>query len=555
MKKKKSKESLKIGKINLNQFADLPNPGLMSYLSKTEQGNDAEYRTPFFKGKSLESVLLAWDKHLASIKSEMPELYAFEKDLGSKVGPLSIQKPLSERMDDIEAYYSSVEDDYTFEPIPASALNEVLAEWDLEHGGLIIQDQYSTWENMKKSTSSGLPWFTKKRVVSSSILDSKVWYSPENSETPMSVQFRSKREPQIKHTAAVLGWRGQEGGLDLDDVKQRVVWMFPGTANLQELRVYQPLIKHAQKHNLVPAWVSMEQVDAEITELFDSKNDDDLVICTDFTKFDQHFNVNCQNAALYLISHMFSGQQGALAKNLFNWLTSIFPIKYEIPLLIDPNHVVYGRHGMASGSGGTNADETIVHRALQYECAASTGQKLNPHSMCLGDDGIITFPGITTNDVIDTYTSHGLEMNTTKQYVSTHDCVYLRRWHGKDYRIDGKCVGVYSTNRALGRLMEQERYYDPDKWSKQMVALRQLSILENCKYHPLREEFVKFCMNGDKYRLGKDIPGFLDNIQSISKEAIELMPDFLGYTKALQKDDASQGIENWWIVQYLKSVK
>jgi hypothetical protein len=206
---------------------------------------------------------------------------------------------------------------------------------------------------------------------------------------------------------------------------------------------------------------------------------------------------------------------------------------------------------MGSGSGGTNADETLAHRALQYEAALDNHSKLNPNSQCLGDDGVLTFPGITVEDVMRSYTAHGQEMNQSKQYVSKHDCVYLRRWHDINYRVNGICVGVYSTYRALGRLMEQERYYDPDVWSATMVALRQLSIIENVKYHPLKEQFADFCMKRDKYRLGLDIPGFLDNVSSIAKESMELMPDFLGYTKSMTKDQT--GLDNWWIVNYLKS--
>lgn len=106
--------------------------------------------------------------------------------------------------------------------------------------------------------------------------------------------------------------------------------------------------------------------------------------------------------------------------------------------------------------------------------------------------------------------------------------------------------------RALGRLRYLERFMNPKYWNEKLVALRQLSIIENCKWHPLFHEFIEFCMKRDKYRLGLDIPGFLDNIESESKEAIDHMPDFLGYTKTLQGEDGS-GISEWEVVKYLKS--
>lgn len=318
--------------------------------------------------------------------------------------------------------------------------------------------------------------------------------------------------------------------------------MFPFAVNINELQVYQPLIEGAQRLNLVPAWVSMEAVDQRITKLFDTKGVDDDVICTDFSKFDQHFNQDMQNCASSILSQLGVEPQ---------WIENVFPIKYNIPLAYDYGKIRYGKHGMGSGSGGTNADETLAHRALQYEAALAKSTKLNPNSMCLGDDGVLTYPGITVEDVVRSYTAHGQEMNESKQYVSKQDCIYLRRWHHKDYRQDGVCVGVYSTYRALGRLCEQERYYDPDVWSAKMVALRQLSIIENVKYHPLRDQFAEFCMKRDKYRLGLDIPGFLNNIDNIAKEAIDLMPDFLGYTKSMIKNQT--GLSSWWIVNYLKS--
>lgn len=69
-----------------------------------------------------------------------------------------------------------------------------------------------------------------------------------------------------------------------------------------------------------------------------------------------------------------------------------------------------------------------------------------------------------------------------------------------------------------------------------MVELRYLSILENCKWSPYFHEFIDFCIEGDKYRLGIDIPGFFENLQSYADKATDLMPDFLGYTKSLQPE-------------------
>lgn len=520
-----------------SDYFSLPNPGLVSYFDRVRRGNADEYRTTFFKGKSLQQILQLWKPTMDTLEHQWPGLLKFENDLANKVGPLSIQKPLKDRLEDIDSYYDSIL--LESKPLSREALNQVKREWS-KLGRLEIRTAERTTEIMKKSTNSGSPFFTKRRAV-------------VNKTIPVELDIRQPEVIQKLHyndwySAAVLGWRGQEGGPTDEDVKQRVVWMFPFGVNIRELQFYQPAIELAQRFNLVPAWVSMESVDQQITRLFDTKGKKDLIICTDFTKFDQHFNKDMQDAARDIIASLLNSSARSQT-----WLSEVFDVKYMIPLAYDINSIRRGRHGMGSGSGGTNFDETLTHRALQYEAALSKGQTLNPNSMCLGDDGILTFPGVTAKDVMQSYTAHGQDMNLEKQSESTHECTYLRRWHDTNYRINGVCAGVYSTYRALGRLCEQERFYDPEVWGPKMVALRQLSIIENCKYHPLREKFAEFCMKGDKYRLGIDIPGFLDNIERLAQESIELMPDFLGYTKALESDKRGYGIASWWIVNYLKS--
>lgn len=519
-----------------NYFVSKAAPNLKTYFGRVVKGQPEVYDTPFAKGESTPELLNAWNEVLVSIDREWPSLYEFEKDMASKVGPMSVMLPLKERMKDVDSYYEGILLPST--PISSSAVAAVKREWGPARG-IWVREQKRTVELMKKSTNSGSPYFTKRRNVVDETVPA---YIVDNKAEPWQ-----KLPAWSGNCCAVLGWRGQEGGYSKEDVKQRVVWMFPFGVNVAELQVYQPLIEAAQKFNLVPAWVSMEAVDKRITNLFDTKSSGDLVVCTDFSKFDQHFNSSLQNAAKTLLGSIFN-------HSIDDWLENVFPIKYDIPLMINIGTLVKGSHGMGSGSGGTNADETLAHRALQYEAAQLKGALLNPNSQCLGDDGILTYPGITVKDVVDAYSAHGLEMNETKQYASSQDCVYLRRWHHKDYRIDGVCAGVYSTNRALGRLRYLERYQDPEFWGPEAVALRQLSILENVKYHPLRDQFADFCMKRDKYRLGIDIPGFLDNLEGKVKEAIDHMPDFMGYTKTLQSEgDPSYGINSWWIVNYLKS--
>lgn len=512
-------------------FFESADKSLRSYFGRVEEGQDQDYRTPLFNEKPRNEVLDEWKKILEPKLAGMEGLLNFENSLREKVGPLSIMKPLEERMDDIDAYYDAIHQ--RSKPIDPEAISQLIKQWVPKIGGLRLKEPKSTWLEMKKSTSSGSPYFTRRmRCIE------RTWPALVDAFT------MSQKLKEAYNMCAILGWRGQEGGPEEDDVKQRVIWMFPLAANIQELRLYQPLIAGCQRFNLVPAWNGNDYVDEEVTLLFDSKGKDDVIICTDFDKFDHHFNGDMQDCALQVLDALVTHNRDWDA-----WKEHVYPIKYAIPLAYKFGELRFGRHGMASGSGGTNADETLSHKCLQLEAAITSGAELNPHSMCLGDDGILSYPGITLDHVIESYTSHGQEMNESKQSVSTTECTYLRRWHSTDYRVGNVCRGVYSTYRALGKLMGQERFYDPKLWGPEMVVMRSLSIIENCRWHPAREEFLQFCVKGDKYRLGLDIPGFFDNLEK-SYESNELAQSFRSYSEG-----DGVGINSWWVVQALKEMR
>lgn len=531
---------------DLSNFFKLPNPGLRAYFQRTDQGNQDDYRPPFWKGQSREEVLARWQKVFdgLGVKEKWPSLYDYEMEMKAKVGPMSLQLPLKDRLESIEAYFTGVEGKH--DPIPQEAIDATISFFGGAKG-IRLRSLKNTANKMRLSTNSGNPWFTKRRRVIDEAISSQIicengkWYGLLGDE-----RFE---------LAAILGWRGQEGGIHEDDVKQRVIWMMSVLLNIHELSFYQPAIEAIQKRRLIPAYVSMDEVDRRVTALFDTKGASDVVICTDFSKFDQHFNREMQDAALKVL-------QGLAGSGTEEWFNTVYPAKFNIPLICSENLMYEGFHGMGSGSGGTNFDECMAHKALQFDACQRLGTHLNPNSMAYGDDGVLSAPNLKVEDVIRAYTSHGMEMNLEKQYVSTQDCVVLRRWHHINYRIGGTMVGVYPTFRALGRLLAQERFYDPEEWGPEQVTLRAWSILENCNYSPYFEEFVQFVMKGDKYRLGLDLPGFMDHLESIVKRSIDKLPDFLGYTKTMQKSSqemvsgySAKGIKSWRIYKYLKSLK
>ena len=80
-------------------------------------------------------------------------------------------------------------------------------------------------------------------------------------------------------------------------------------------------------------------------------------------------------------------------------------------------------------------------------------------------------------------------------------------------------LGMYPSILAINTAMNPERFHDARKWSGEMEILRWIMILENCKNLPYFKELVIFFIEGDKYKLGIDIPGFFDALPSLYEKS------------------------------------
>jgi hypothetical protein len=180
-----------------SKYFELPNPSLRSYFGRVVQGQPDEYRTPFYKGKSVTQILDEWMPHLDVLKNKWPTLFEFENDLAKKVGPMSIMLPLKERIPDIDSYYDSIL--LESKPIPKSAVDAVIKEFGAVRG-LRLRSQERTVELMKKSTNSGSPFFRKRRDVTEDTIPCSVHVAE-------LIQYLSSTDAY--EACAVLGWRGQ----------------------------------------------------------------------------------------------------------------------------------------------------------------------------------------------------------------------------------------------------------------------------------------------------------------------------------------------------------
>lgn len=84
-------------------------------------------------------------------------------DMLAKVGPLSIQKPLQDRMEGIEEYFKHVPQE-----IPHDT-KEAIELWTKEFKSIYKSIRGRNFdrvvENMKLNTNSGVPFFTRRNKV------------------------------------------------------------------------------------------------------------------------------------------------------------------------------------------------------------------------------------------------------------------------------------------------------------------------------------------------------------------------------------------------------
>ena len=145
----------------------------------------------------------------------------------------------------------------------------------------------------------------------------------------------------------------------------------------------------------------------------------------------------------------------------------------------------------------------------------------------------------------------GLNVNVDKSFESSNYLVYLQNLYHPDFKKDGVIGGVYPTFRALNRIIYQERWANFEDYGikgKDYYAIRTLSILENCKNHPLFEKLVKFILSKDKYNLEITSSGISDYVK--------FMSDTEG-TQGLivnQYGDDLSGIRNWDSFLLVKSL-
>jgi hypothetical protein len=441
--------------------------------------------------------------NLSGLNSTLQSIEAEQKE---KISPRSIQKPWSERrpstllsFQDKERPLDLIAKDQLFDTFPGDeglrpcALDKVIGA-------------------VKRPTSAGLPTLERKGVL----IDEG------------RVDFSDHPWPAVLYT------RTQEGE------KTRDIWGYPLNLLIKEGRYFLPLFNRLKKHPLLSALRGPDQVDLALTELIERRKPNEKIICEDFSTFDQSIIPDLSRAGFETVSRFFSSFDFDISDTFINIG------------LVTPDGVLQGPHGVPSGSWFTNIIDSIVHC---YAICLQRSQLFNDKaplkgwkSQVQGDDGVCVLDSsVGMRELEDLYSTIGLKFNSEKTFSFESEAVYLQRYYSTDYVTNGIIRGIYPVYRALGRLLYLERWNNISKLKGgDYFSIRAISILENCKWHPMFRSFVEWVVKRDKYDLKFSRSGLKEYINKFSSKTVTTIKN--------QYSDDIKGIDSFETVKILKSL-
>nr|QWW18614.1 RNA-dependent RNA polymerase [Picobirnavirus sp.]QWW18621.1 RNA-dependent RNA polymerase [Picobirnavirus sp.]QWW18622.1 RNA-dependent RNA polymerase [Picobirnavirus sp.]UBR88999.1 RNA-dependent RNA polymerase [Picobirnavirus sp.] len=456
------------------------NDNLRRYLESLLRGRKATPRSWLYEQiQSPEEVLAIWKTHLSTLENgtkEEQEVYQFDTSQEAKWGPQGEVKPITELMDIVTAGFGE-------SPTPKAFSSQA---WKNAKNALTAL--------LKRKGIEALRPASYKRVVD----DMRARDTLEsNSGWPL---FQRRSKPEVKEASI----RDAESGAWKDypaialfrnyNLKTRLVWMFPMSANLVEGSYFQVLQSALINHNFLflSPWVGFDRVRTVIGWTYNAERK--FIAASDFSSTDAHFRLSASLEVYDVIAPLF---QARYRKGLRESLVHM----HTIPLVISPDEKLVGDHGVSSGSNWTNFIETIFDWIVSIYCAEVTG--LGYEGLyAIGDDmsWVSSRYDESFSDVLERIGEDVGQVIKAEKTTNERDKVKsLQRLFQRGYnRPDGDIRGVYPTIRALKSSVYPERFHDPRRWSADMFCARQFMILENCVDHPLFEEFVKFVCKGQR---------------------------------------------------------
>jgi hypothetical protein len=429
---------------------------LSRLLDRTTVGSSKVFLSPIANNITPEEALSGLDRLFESRETQInAALGKIEMSNRDKFGSRSEARPWSSRREKLISSFGRGE---TYGDILVPSLGQP--------GRLRPLTINEAAKYLKNSTNSCLPFMRKKSSVKDIVLKDILKYYGKY--------------------PCVLFTRTQEGG------KDRIIWGYPIADTLVEMAYYRPLLKHQIIQPWRAALRSPESLDEAINKLMsNNKARGRYLISGDVSGFDDDAKYFMQEIAFSAVKSLYQPQYSGKIDEIFNRFNTI--------PLVTPDGIYTGQHGIPSGSTFTNEIGSII----QYSIYSHSNTVTMDDIQIQGDDSV----GSTANPdaVFQSFANAGFKINEAKSDVSDVYCTYLQFLFHPDYRTtNGLIGGVYSIYRALNRIFHLESFDDISKEDisgKDYFAIRTISIMENCKHHPLFKEFVTYIHKLDKYNL------------------------------------------------------
>jgi len=487
---------MKETKLDSNQLEVISNnTGLANYLRGLSEGKKATPRSFLYNNKHVEvlepdEILKRWIQHLSSLKSGDSferNVFHFDSHQLEKWGPQGGVEPISDLLEDIVyPTFSGRKEELTLFDTPDWKEAVDMTYHQLHYLGcknLRPAPLRSVVDDMRArdtlESNSGWPLFTRR-----------------NKPEVIEQSIKAAEDGLWKTYPAIALFRNYNR-------KTRLVWMFPMSANLVEGSFFQPLQQILMRDPgdnvyglFFEPWRGFEGVRGIITRNYRMRFKS--IAASDFSSTDAHFQLDTTMQVYRVLEKCFQPEyRDALKESLI--------YMHSIPLLIGPNAMLTGNHGVSSGSNWTNFVETVFDLILAnyVRMQLSTKTQLVQGLYAIGDDMA------WWTDPYDPSFASQLEAigkqagQVIKAEKTTNEkdwVVSLQRLFQRGYLTEtGEVRAVYPTIRALKSLVYPERFHSPKTWNKDMEAIRAFMILENCVDHPLFEEFCRFVSAGDPH--------------------------------------------------------
>lgn len=507
-------------------------PLVINFLMGIREGKLPSPRTPLFKAEDEDTVFKRWLDILPGVPTVTQRLIDYEVSRLEKVGPQGGYPPLSERWESLEDYWTKGSIELQKPPFYDELVEEVRNRLFKGVDGLRPQSYATVIKSseMKDSlnTNSGCPSYTKRS-------------DPSTQQRAIADAESGRWETY----PAILGSRAQRGS-------DRFIFMFAMSCNLVE-QSYVNVILEKIKSNEVLSFAAWKGFMAVVDSLSKQRvRDKTQWLSLDYTKMDKHFGSLCTQFVIDVLLPVFQPQYRELLER------SLLHVN-TCPVWVEPKKVAEGFHGMPSGSGWTNMAESILSFGILVQTTKTLGLELSNTAICqlLGDDGFLglaTEMSEASTVFSEVAAKFGMVANPDKQGDSTENFTYLQRFFDRDisYDLKGRNVmaGSYPGVLALNTAMNPERIHDPRKWGAEMEILRWIMILENCNQHPAFHQLIDYFIEGDKFKLGLAIPGFLKRGIVTSFETAKTIK---GFVPTYNQEKMESGIQDFDTVKYLRS--